>query len=195
MNDYLCSYIPLLNKWCATTLIVLGKALLVYVLYLIIKKVSFLIIDKWAAKTNEFNKTLEKKGIDATSASNRVTTILGILKSLVGFILAFVAILMALSFFGLNIAPLLATAGVAGLAIGFGAQKIVKDIVTGMLILAENQYSVGERITTCGFTGEVIELGIRTTTIKGDDGEIYILSNGDISNVTNFSRGYSPKND
>ena len=110
------------------------------------------------------------------------------MKSLVGFVLALISFIMALSVCGLNIAPLLATAGVAGLAIGFGAQKIVKDLVTGILILAENQYTVGDRITTCGFTGEVLELGIRTTTIKGDNGEIYIISNGDISNVTNFTR-------
>lgn len=174
----------------AAALAIIVKLLILWVLYMIIKKICFVILDKWAEKANKLNELKNKTNgkINPELAVARIATILGIFKSLTGFILAFVAVIMALGVFGLNIAPLLATAGVAGLAIGFGAQKIVKDVVTGVLILAENQYAVGERITTCGFSGEVTELGIRTTTIKGDDGEMYIISNGDISTVTNFSR-------
>ena len=179
-----------LIDYAQSAMLIVVKLIIIWVLYMIIKKIFFVILDKWAEKANNLSRLKEKTNgkIDTDAAIARITTITGIFKSIIGFVLAFVTVIMALSIFGIDIAPLLATAGVAGLAIGFGAQKIVKDIVTGILILAENQYTVGERITTCGFTGVVQELGIRTTTVLGDDGEIYIISNGDISNVTNFSR-------
>lgn len=179
-----------LLDYAHSAVLIVVKLLIIWVLYMIIKKIFFVILDKWAEKANDLSRLKEKTNgkIDTDSAIARITTITGIFKSIIGFVLAFVTVIMALSIFGIDIAPLLATAGVAGLAIGFGAQKIVKDVVTGILILAENQYTVGERITTCGFTGVVKELGIRTTTILGDDGEVYIISNGDISTVTNFSR-------
>jgi len=166
---------------------VLGKVIVVIVLYMIIKRVCNFILDRWAHNA----KKIERKV--SSDNNSRIDTIVSIFKSLVSFVLSFLAVVMSLSFLGINIAPILATASVAGLAIGFGAQKIVKDVVTGIIILLENQYIVGERVSMSGFTGEVLELGIRATVVKGDNGEICTISNGDIVNVTNYSRGYVEK--
>jgi len=84
---------------------------------------------------------------------------------------------------------LLTTASVAGLAVGFGAQKLVKDMISGFFILLENQYGVGDYVTVGAVTGTVEEVGLRTTRIRDDAGKLYILSNGDITQVCNQSRG------
>ncbi|PKM47402.1 MAG: mechanosensitive ion channel protein MscS [Firmicutes bacterium HGW-Firmicutes-8] len=83
----------------------------------------------------------------------------------------------------------LAGAGILGVALGFGAQSLVKDVITGFFILLENQYGVGEYITTGSFSGFVEELGLRVTKIRDWGGEYHIIPNGQITAVTNFSRG------
>lgn len=83
----------------------------------------------------------------------------------------------------------LASAGILGLALGFGAQSLVKDVITGFFILLENQYAVGEYITTGGFSGFVEEVGLRVTKIRDWGGEYHIIPNGQITTVTNLSRG------
>ena len=84
---------------------------------------------------------------------------------------------------------LLAGAGIIGLALGFGAQSLVKDVITGFFILLENQYSVGEYITTGNFSGFVEEMQLRITKLRDWGGEYHIIPNGQITAVTNFSRG------
>jgi len=83
----------------------------------------------------------------------------------------------------------LAGAGLLGVALGFGAQSLVKDIITGFFIILENQYAVGEYITTGSFSGFVEEIGLRVTRLRDWGGEYHIIPNGQISTVTNFSRG------
>lgn len=84
----------------------------------------------------------------------------------------------------------LAGAGIIGLALGFGAQSLVKDVITGFFILLENQYSVGEYITTGNFSGFVEEMELRVTKLRDWGGEYHIIPNGQITAVTNFSRGH-----
>ena len=88
---------------------------------------------------------------------------------------------------GLNLGPLLAGAGVLGLAIGFGAQSLVKDVITGFFIIFEDQFGVGDVIQIDQFKGTVEEIGIRVTRIKSWTGEVHIIPNGNIKQVTNFS--------
>ncbi|MBP5273467.1 MAG: mechanosensitive ion channel [Abditibacteriota bacterium] len=165
------------------------KILLVLVIYLIVKKIVEKIITAWGKKMLTItNKVGEKVGSPEAAAA-RVVTMETVLRSTVNFVLGFVMIMILLGMVGIDLAPLLATAGVAGLAVGFGAQKLVKDVVSGFIIIAENQYAVGERVTIGGATGEVLELGIRCTRIKDDENNIHILSNGDVSVVVNHSRG------
>jgi moderate conductance mechanosensitive channel len=90
-----------------------------------------------------------------------------------------------------NLGPLLASAGVAGVAIGLAAQTIVKDVLNGILILIEDQYNVGDVVTLAGMTGTVDSMTLRMTTLRGFDGTIYLIPNSQITNVANQSRDYS----
>jgi small conductance mechanosensitive channel len=105
------------------------------------------------------------------------------------WIVSFLFIVAALGTVGINVAPILGTASVVGIAVGLGAQKLAKDMLTGFFILLEDQYVVGDYVTINGVTGSVEQLGIRTSTLRDDEGKIYILSNGDIGQVCNHSRG------
>lgn len=119
----------------------------------------------------------------------RVRTLAGLLNNTAEFVLGFVFLVSGLSLFGVNVAAILGTASVAGLAFGFGAQKLVKDVITGYFLLLEDQYAVGDYVTIGTVSGTVEELGMRITRVRDDDGRLFILSNGDIAQVCNHSRG------
>lgn len=99
-----------------------------------------------------------------------------------------VILLMILSLFGIDITPILAGAGVIGLAIGFGAQTLVKDFVSGLFILIENQYGIGDKVKIGSFEGRVIRITMRSTVLRDDEGKTYYMSNGSINNVVNLSQ-------
>jgi small conductance mechanosensitive channel len=130
-----------------------------------------------------------EKGLGNAEAAGRARTLSGLLRSVTGYVLVFIAGVMLLRALGTDPLPLLTTAGVLGLAVGFGAQKLVRDVISGFFILLENQYTVGEYVTIGVLTGVVEEIGMRTTRIRGEDGRLSIISNGDITQVTNHSRG------
>jgi small conductance mechanosensitive channel len=131
------------------------------------------------------------RGGDGTDPAHaaRLRTLASLINSIVSYVLAFVFGVMLLSAVNLNPLPLLTTAGVAGLAVGFGAQKLVKDVISGFFILLENQYAIGDYVTIGSVTGTVTEVGMRTTRIRDDAGRLYLISNGDIVQVCNQSRG------
>jgi small-conductance mechanosensitive channel len=126
---------------------------------------------------------------DATARAARVRALQTVLRSATGFVLGLVAAIMLLQAAGINIAPLLMSASVAGLAVGFGAQRLVRDVIAGFFILMEDQYGVGDYVTIGAVTGTVEELGMRITRLRDADGKLYILPNGDIAQVCNHSRG------
>ena len=99
-----------------------------------------------------------------------------------------VILLMVLSVFGVDIRPILAGAGIIGLAIGFGAQSLVKDFVSGLFILVENQYGIGDKVMIGKFEGRVIRITMRSTVLKDEEGKLYYMSNGSINNVINLSQ-------
>ncbi|NLN78925.1 MAG: mechanosensitive ion channel [Armatimonadetes bacterium] len=119
----------------------------------------------------------------------RLHALRSMIGSAIGFILGFLAAIMILQAAGINIVPLLTTASIAGLAIGFGAQKLVRDVISGFFILIEDQYGIGDYVTIGLVTGVVEDLQIRTTRIRDAVGKLYTLSNGDITQVCNQSRG------
>ena len=100
-----------------------------------------------------------------------------------------VILLMVLSLFGIDIRPILAGAGVIGLAIGFGAQSLVKDFVSGLFILVENQYGIGDTVKIGSFEGRVERITMRSTVLKNSKGETYYISNGLIKDITKTSQG------
>jgi small-conductance mechanosensitive channel len=92
---------------------------------------------------------------------------------------------------GLNLAPLLASAGVAGVAIGLAAQTIVKDMFNGILILVEGQFNVGDQVRLAGLSGVVESMTLRKTTVRDSDGTLYVIPNSQITTVANLSVDYS----
>jgi small conductance mechanosensitive channel len=110
-----------------------------------------------------------------------------LLESVIVYVVFFVVVIMILGVLGIETKGLLAGAGVIGLAVGFGAQNLVRDVITGFFILLEDQFSVGDYVRLGGFEGVIQEIGLRTTKIKSWTGELHILPNGSIKEVTNFS--------
>ncbi|WP_096549974.1 mechanosensitive ion channel family protein [Ureibacillus thermosphaericus] len=123
-------------------------------------------------------------------SERRQQTLLKLSQSVLSYVVYFSAIIGALSSLNINVAGLLAGAGIAGLAIGFGAQNLVKDVITGFFIIFEDQFGVGDYVrinTSSAAEGTVTEIGLRTTKIVGTTGEVYIVPNGQITEVVNFS--------
>jgi small conductance mechanosensitive channel len=120
----------------------------------------------------------------------RTRTLSGTLVSVVGVIVWSTAFVTVLGQLGVNLGPLLAGAGVVGLAIGFGAQQLVRDVISGFFVLVEDQYGVGDSVTAGGVSGTVESMTLRMTRIRGDDGVLHHVRNGDLGIVSNSSRGY-----
>lgn len=120
-------------------------------------------------------------------SERRTATLIKLLENVLRYVVYFVVFVMVLESLNIEIRALLAGAGIVGLAIGFGAQNLVRDIITGFFIIFEDQFSVGDFIRTGTFEGTVEEIGLRTTKLKSFTGEIHILPNGSIVEVTNFS--------
>lgn len=154
------------------------RILLIFLLTRIIIKVVYNVIDR----------SLERKtGGRLLSNTRRFTTVGELLKNIVTVICNFVMIMLILSEFHFDLAPLLAGAGVLGLAVGFGAQSLVKDVITGFFIILEDQFAVGDVIQTGTYKGTVELIGLRTTRLLSTTGEVFIIPNGLITNVTNYS--------
>ncbi|MFF0778747.1 mechanosensitive ion channel family protein [Streptomyces sp. NPDC003720] len=121
----------------------------------------------------------------------RAAAIGSVLRSVASFLILGTAALMVLSTFRINLAPLLASAGVAGVAIGFGARNLVTDFLSGVFMILEDQYGVGDVIDAGVAAGEVIEVGLRVTKLRGDGGEIWYVRNGEVKRIGNLSQGWA----
>ncbi|MEN3000219.1 MAG: mechanosensitive ion channel family protein [Armatimonadota bacterium] len=119
----------------------------------------------------------------------QLRTLATLLISILNYTLLFVALLTILSVFGVDLGPVLATAGITGLAISFGAQRLVRDLINGFFILLEDQFAVGEYVTVDGISGTVETMGMRITRLRDDEGRLVTIANGDINRVINHSRG------
>ncbi|MED1916496.1 mechanosensitive ion channel family protein [Brevibacillus sp. NPDC058079] len=117
----------------------------------------------------------------------RVDTMRVLVNNVVQYGIYFLAILMILQLLGIDLRPVLVSAGVLGLAVGFGAQSLVRDIITGFFIIFEDQFAVGDVVTINNLTGTVQEIGLRITKVRSWTGEVHIFPNGTINQVTNFS--------
>lgn len=120
-------------------------------------------------------------------SERRQNTLMKLLQNVLAYVVYFAAILSILSAFGIQVAALLAGAGIVGLAVGFGAQSLVKDVITGFFIVFEDQFAVGDQVQIGQANGVVQEIGLRTTKVKSYTGELHIIPNGSISVVINYS--------
>jgi moderate conductance mechanosensitive channel len=136
---------------------------------------------------------LSGKGrVQGALRAQQVRTVVGMIHSVGVFLIVFFAgMSMLKDVFNINIEPLLASAGIAGLAIGFGAQTLVKDVINGFFILVENQFEVGDTIKVAGVSGRVEEIAMRRTSLRDADGTLHIVPNGAIQIVSNMNRDWS----
>jgi small conductance mechanosensitive channel len=142
--------------------------------------------------TGRVIKIAEHRDKLGTASGAQVRTLATVIRATGIGIVLFLAFLQVMeNVLHFNLGPLLASAGVAGVAIGLAAQTIVKDVLNGILILVEDQYNVGDVVTLAGMTGTVETMTLRKTTLRGFDGTQYIIPNSQITNVANQSRDFS----
>ncbi len=129
-------------------------------------------------------------GEDSDEARQRRETMLPLVSSILRYVVYFVAAVMALQMLGVNVTAILAGAGIAGLAIGFGAQSLVQDVISGFFILFEGEYMVGDYVDIGGVDGSVEAVTLRTTSVRRPNGSLAIIPNGQVQQVINFSKSF-----
>ena len=157
---------------------------------LLIVLLTVLLVRLLSALTSRIAR-FTQTGSAPSELEKRARTLAGLLQTVGTAIIVVVALLMGLREIGLDITPLLAGAGVAGLAIGFGAQSLIKDVIAGFFILLEDQFHVGDVIQSAGVSGQVERLSLRTTIIRDLQGVVHFIPNGEIKVVSNQTKGWS----
>ncbi|MFD1176579.1 mechanosensitive ion channel family protein [Paenibacillus puldeungensis] len=156
------------------------KILLIFALTRVVIRLVYRIIDRSLERREKSRLQMNPR---------RIVTVGELLKNITSITSNFIMVMLVLGELGFNVAPLLAGASVLGLAIGFGAQSLVKDVITGFFIILEDQFAVGDVIQTGNLKGTVEIIGLRSTRLVSSTGEVHIIPNGLITNVTNFSIG------
>jgi small conductance mechanosensitive channel len=151
---------------------------------------AFILVRVWKAIVHRVAE-LQQKKLPQGLRLQQVRTVASVITSVGVFVIVFWAVLQTLPLFNLDLRPLLASAGIAGLAIGFGAQTLVKDFINGFFILLENQYDIGDNIRIAGVKGTVEAISLRHTLLRDDDGTVHIVPNSQISIVSNATRDWS----
>jgi len=162
--------------WFGTTFL---RIIVIIILAYTVRNVGYKVIDTIFR---------DKKTLPIRITTNRrEQTLRNLLKNVLSYVILFIVILMILDTFEVPIRTMLAGAGIAGLAIGFGAQSLVKDIIAGFFIVFEDQFSVGDYIEIDKIEGDVEVIGLRTTKLRSFYGQTYFIPNGKINIVTNYS--------
>ncbi|MBW8794059.1 MAG: mechanosensitive ion channel family protein [Streptomyces sp.] len=180
------------STWLATGL----KVLLILVIAVVLRRVVLRAITKLIDRMNRTVESAEGTTlggllVNAERRRQRSQAIGSVLRSVASFVILGTAALTVLSAFQINLAPLLASAGVAGVAIGFGARNLVTDFLSGVFMILEDQYGVGDTIDSGVASGEVVEVGLRVTKLRGASGEIWYVRNGEIKRIGNLSQGWA----
>jgi len=148
----------------------------------------------WLVKvvTDRMRRAAEKHPTVGLARTSQIRTLASVLRATgIGIVAFFTLLSLLRTVFDLNLGPYLATAGVAGVAIGLAAQTIVKDMINGVLVLVEDQYNVGDWVTIAGVSGTVDSMSLRKTTVRGGDGTLYLVPNSQITVVANQNRDFS----
>jgi small conductance mechanosensitive channel len=153
--------------------------------------VAFILTRLLKLITNRLARLSRKQSLPSGVRAQQLRTVASVIYS-VGFsVIIFLALMQVLDVFKINIGPLLASAGIAGLAIGFGAQTLVKDVINGFFILLENQYDIGDGVKLAGVQGTVESVTMRRTVLRDADGSVHNIPNSEIHIVTNLTRDWT----
>jgi moderate conductance mechanosensitive channel len=139
---------------------------------------------------NRMNRVADRQ-VGNSQRASQLRTMASILRGTSYFVVGFMCLLQILPLFNIDLKPLLASAGVIGLGISFGAQSIFKDMLTGVFILLEDQFNVGDVVKIAGLQGSVESMTLRCTTLRDGDGTVYVIPNSQIATVSNLSKDYS----
>lgn len=161
------------------------RLIVIFVAYWLTHHALFRIVDAALSRVISAADTTRT----AEDRRRRLLTLQTLTHSVIGYVLFFVLALTVLQTLGVNIASILTTAGVAGVAVGLGSQKLVRDVIGGFFIVTEDQFAVGDYVTIGQASGVVEEMGLRTTKLRDDQGRVWMIANGDITVVVNHSRG------
>lgn len=190
---YLCAALALLAIWGVPLLSWFANSLLGRRLAAGLGTLAltlFLAVAAWEAVNAAMQAHLARLTREQqVSRSARLRTLLPLLRSALLVTIVVIAGLTALSQIGINIGPLLAGAGIVGVAIGFGSQKLVQDLITGIFLLLENAMQVGDWVTVSGLSGTVEALSVRTIRLRASDGSVHIIPFSSVTSVTNTNRG------
>src|SRR5271166_2788793 len=156
--------------------------------------VAFILSRLLKLLAKHFSELSNRQDLPSAVRSQQIRTVSSVVYSIGLFIILFIAAMQVLALLGVNMGPLLASAGVAGLAIGFGAQTLVKDFINGFFILAENQYDIGDTVRIAGVQGVVENMTLRRTVLRDSDGTVHTVPSSDITVVSNLTRDWTQIN-
>ncbi len=160
---------------------------LIIIAILVTMYVGFLIVQRVIKRLQSYiERTLPDQG-----QVQRVQTLTNVLGDFVWVLVAGIGVMTILSQLGIDLGPFLVAAGVGGIAIGFGAQSLVKDVISGFFLLLEDQIRVGDVVTIADVSGLVEDVGLRTMVLRDDEGNVHIVPNGTVNTVTNKTKGFS----
>ncbi|GGS49999.1 mechanosensitive ion channel protein MscS [Streptomyces violaceus] len=183
------------STWLAIGLRVLLIVVIAVVLRVVVRRAITKLIDRMNRNVPSLDGgAIGGLLVNVERRRQRSQAIGSVLRSVASFLIIGTAALMILGTFQINLAPLLASAGVAGVAIGFGARNLVTDFLSGVFMILEDQYGVGDSIDAGVASGEVIEVGLRVTKLRGDGGEIWYVRNGEVKRIGNLSQGWATAN-
>lgn len=158
---------------------------------LVIIILSLILIRVMRAITNRLARFSRQQSLPSGVRMQQLRTLSSVIYSVSVFVIFFLALMGILDTLSIDIKPFLASAGIAGLAIGFGAQTLVKDVINGFFILMENQYDIGDVVRVAGVSGTVEGMTLRRTTLRDVDGAMHIIPNSEIKLVSNLTRDWA----
>jgi len=159
----------------------LGEPMKIIIIFLVAFVVRFILV-----RTS--NRIIRQAFGSSERRDQRSSTISLVLNTMTSVIIWGTAGLMVLSILGVNVGPLLASAGIIGVALGFGAQTLVKDYISGLFLIIEDQYGIGDEVEIGSVKGKVEAVALRTTRVRDESGVLWYIRNGEILNVANFSQ-------
>jgi moderate conductance mechanosensitive channel len=178
------------------------RILVILVIAFVIRYVARRTIDRLArgagnGKTPRILRPLKERAPQALGTviserrQQRAQTIGSVMKSVVSFLVYGLAFMLVLGEIGINLGPIIASAGIVGVALGFGAQNLVKDFLSGIFMMLEDQYGVGDIVDVGAATGTIESVGLRVTTLRDVNGTVWYVRNGEILRVGNSSQGFA----
>ena len=184
--DFWRFFITSLNRWLITDFI----SILILILLLIITlRVSTALINR--LKGVLLKRMVYREEEPDMEAEKRLNTLMGVLRKIISVVVWTIFIMIFLEKININIIPILSAAGIVGLAVGFGAQELVRDFISGFFILLEDGIRAGDVVTLNGTTGTVEKMELRTITLRDSMGVVHIFQNGKVNTISNMTKGWS----